>query len=390
MPIREHIRPALPITQDPLYHFFGYYDKCPWDATGRYHLALGTAFMTRPPTPEDIAVIGMLDLHNGNRWRPLAETTAWNWQQSTHLQWLGSAPDRLIIFNTHQRDHYAAVILDVHTGETRILSRPIYAVSPNGKQAVTLNFSRVARTRPGYGYVGVPDIWADDLAPAEDGIYLMDLDSGESDLIVSLAQISRFEPTPDMAGVEHWFNHLQFNPSGNRFLFLHRWRDSRGGGFRQTRLFTANPDGSDLALLEREGLVSHFDWRDDNHILAWSKHNGEDHFHLYRDQSDHVEVVGGDVLLQDGHCSYSPDRRWILNDTYPDRETSERTLMLYHPESNTRVDVGRFYAMPEITGEIRTDLHPRWNRDGTQVSFDSIHEGERQVYLVDVGEVVSG
>ncbi|NPV08782.1 MAG: hypothetical protein HPY83_12585 [Anaerolineae bacterium] len=387
MPILTSLRPAQRATQGPLYHFFGYYDKCPWDATGRYLLSLRVAFMHRPPTPEDIAVIGMVDLERDRAWRPLAETTAWNWQQGTHLQWLGSAPDRLIAFNTRQRDHYAACVLDVHSGESRLLPRPIYALSADGRQAVTLNFSRVARTRPGYGYVGVPDPWAGDRAPAEDGIYWMDLESGESRLIVSLRQISQIEPEPDMDGAEHWFNHLQFNPSGSRFLFLHRWRDPRGGPFRQTRLYTARPDGSDLVLLERSGLVSHFDWRDDDHILAWSRHRGEAHFHLYRDRSDQVEVVGADTLPQDGHCSYSPDRQWILNDTYPDRETRERTLMLYHPESNTRVDVGRFYAPPELDGEFRTDLHPRWSRDGTQVCFDSAHEGERQVYLMDVSDI---
>jgi hypothetical protein len=36
----------------------------------------------------------------------------------------------------------------------------------------------------------------------------------------------------------------------------------------------------------------------------------------------------------------------------------------------------------------RCDLHPRWNRDGTQVCFDSAHEGERQVYAIDVRDAV--
>ncbi|NPV06398.1 MAG: hypothetical protein HPY83_00370 [Anaerolineae bacterium] len=387
MPTVERACPVVRVTDGPFYHFFGYYDKCPWDAAGRNLLCMRVAFMHRPPGPEDMAIIGTVDLQDGNRWSPLAETTAWNWQQGTHLQWLGSAPDRLVIFNTRERDHYVAVILDVHTGERQVLPRPIYAVSADGRQAVTLNFSRVACTRPGYGYVGVPDAWAEDPAPAEDGIYHMDLATGASRLVISLAQMAQFQREASMEGAEHWFNHLQFNPSGTRFIFLHRWR---GPGIRgwHTRLFTASPDGSDIAFLGREHLVSHFDWRDDDHVLAWSRHNGEDHFHLYRDRSDEVEVVGRDVLLQDGHCSYSPDRRWLLDDTYPDPARSERTLILYHLESNTRFDVGHFYAAPDISGEIRCDLHPRWNRDGTQVCFDSIHEGERQVYCMDVSGVL--
>ncbi len=388
MPTAEHICPVTRLTEGPFYHFYGYYDKCPWDATGRYVLVMRVAFMNRPPTPEDIAVLGMVDTCQGNRWRPVAETVAWYWQQGTMLQWLGSAPDRFVIFNRRGEAGFGCTILDVQTGEQRHLPRPIYAVDSRGTQAVSLNFSRVHRHRPGYGYVGVPDQWADDLAPAADGIYHMDLQTGQSRLIVSIAQAVATEHEASMDGCSHWFNHLQFNPSGTRFLFLHRWAKP-GQPHRHTRMFTANPDGSDLLLLAREGMVSHFDWRDDDHILAWSRHNGENHYHLYADRSNHVEIVGGDVLDQDGHCSYSPDRHWILTDTYPDRVESKRTILLYHPATNTRINVGRFYSAPEITGEIRCDLHPRWNRDGTCVCFDSIHEGVRQMYLMDVSEIVN-
>ena len=155
-------------------------------------------------------------------------------------------------------------------------------------------------------------------------------------------------------------------------------------------MFTANADGSEIAYLGREGMVSHFDWRDDQHVLAWSQYQGENHYHLYADRSGEAKAIGTDVLDCDGHCSYSPDGRWILTDTYPDRERSERTLILYHPGTNTRVNVGRFYSRREIGGEIRCDLHPRWRHDGQQVCIDSIHEGERQMYAVDVSQLVAG
>ncbi|MHB0874807.1 MAG: TolB family protein [Anaerolineae bacterium] len=378
--------PVRRVTDGPRHHFFGYYDKCPWDARGRFLLALEVGFMDRPPRPDDVAVAGMLDLEHGNAWRPLAETTAWNWQQGTHLQWLGPEHDRRVIFNRREGDAYVATILDVTTGASRYLARPIYAVSSDGRQAMTLDFSRVHRNRPGYGYAGVPDRWADDPAPAADGIYHVDLGSGASRLVVSLAQVRQHEPEASMAGAIHWFNHLQLNPSGSRFIFLHRWRQPDSSS-RLTRLYTAAPDGSDLALLGREGLVSHFDWLDDEHVLAWSRHHGEDHFHVYTDRSDEVSVLGTDVLTEDGHCSYSPDRRWLLTDTYPSRSRSERTIVLYDLDTGTRHDIGSFYSMPEAGGEIRCDLHPRWSRDGKQICFDSTHEGQRQVYVADVAGV---
>jgi hypothetical protein len=387
MPIEQRPLPWERITQGPFFHFFGYYDKTPWDSSGRYLLGLRTAFMDRPPTPDDIAVIGMIDLDSDRLWHTLSETVAWCWQQGTMLQWLPTSAGQKIIFNSRADERYRATILDATTGERRLLAYPIYALSPTGHEAVTLNFSRVHRTRPGYGYRGVSDPWQDQAAPNEDGLYHVDLQTGDCRLTISLAQMAGFEPTRDMQGAVHWFNHLQFDPTGSRFIFLHRW--SQDEELWRTRLFTANPDGSEITLLSREGMVSHFDWRDENHILAWSRHEGEDHYHLYQDRSDHVEVVGPDVLLKDGHCSYSPDRRWILTDEYPDRIHSERTLILYHPQTDRRIDIGRFYSAPQITGEIRCDLHPRWNRTGTHVCLDSIHEGERQMYVINVSSIVN-
>lgn len=32
----------------------------------------------------------------------------------------------------------------------------------------------------------------------------------------------------------------------------------------------------------------------------------------------------------------------------------------------------------------RCDLHPRWRPDGKQIGFNSVREGSRQVYVMDV------
>ena len=55
---------ARAVTRGPRYHFFGYYDKHPWNASGRYMLGLETTFMDRPPTAEDGAIVGLIDRCN--------------------------------------------------------------------------------------------------------------------------------------------------------------------------------------------------------------------------------------------------------------------------------------------------------------------------------------
>ena len=381
--------PAHAITCGPKHHFFGYYDMLQWDASGQYMLGLETAFMDRPPHPDDPAVIGLIDTEDDYRWEPLAETYAWNWQQSSRLQWLASAPDREIIYNDRTKDGFAAVVLDVKNGLKRTLPRPVNIVSHDGSQALTLNFSRVHEHRPGYGYPGLDDPSVYEPTPADEGVFWMDMQTSESQLIVSFDDILALPPErADWAGASHWVNHLAITTDDQRCSLLHRW--TLPNGKRRTRLITANMDGSDLYLLNDYDMVSHFDWRDGSHILAYAGDaSGNWDFYVQTDQSEKMASLGEMMPDQDGHCSYSPDRRWVLNDTYPD-EQGLRTLMLYEVATDRRIDIGRSYSPSRDPDELRCDLHPRWNRDGTQVCFDSVHEGSRQIYLVDVGEIVSG
>ncbi|HBD39860.1 MAG TPA: hypothetical protein DC084_40470, partial [Cupriavidus sp.] len=131
-------------------------------------------------------------------------------------------------------------------------------------------------------------------------------------------------------------------------------------------------------------------WKDDTHIIVWGPHAGSIHYHLYEDRADgEVTVIGADVLTENGHMTFSrthPD--WLLSDTYPDAQTNERILFLYHVPSGVRHDIGSFYTSPTLKKENRCDLHPRWSRDGKRVCIDSIHDGNRQMYALDVAALV--
>ncbi len=368
--------------------FFGYYDKPPWDSSSRFLLGLNPSVSRKQPTGDDSATVGLIDLQSGSEWIPLATTYAWNWQQGSMLHWLPSQPERLVTYNTRVDSRHAAVIHDVTTGGTETLTRPIYALSPDGSNAISVNFSRIARTRPGYGYEGVDDPGLGELHPDDDGIWMTSMMTGESDLIITLAKAAALEPKPSMDDAVHWFNHLQFSPDGSRFLFLHRW--SKDGVSRRTRMLTAGLDGSDERIIADDEMTSHFDWRDRGTILAWATKSGlGDHYYLFDAITGEATTMGEDTLTADGHCSYSPDRKWILSDMYPD-DSGDRVLFLYNPKQQRRIDIGRLFSPPELTGPLRCDLHPRWSRDGRSVCIDSAHEGYRRIYIGDASDIVDG
>ena len=51
--------------------------------------------------------------------------------------------------------------------------------------------------------------------------------------------------------------------------------------------------------------------------------------------------------------------------------------------------LGSFHADPGLGKENRCDLHPRWSRDGRQVCIDSVHESQRQMYVIDVSSLTA-
>lgn len=388
--------PSRCITHGPGHHWFGYYDKFQFDPSGRYVLSARVDFEHRSPTADDVIQIGMVDLEDNDAWIALGESRAWNWQQGCMLQWLPGS-DSKILWNDRQGERFVCHILDVFTGERRTLPHPIYSVSPDGKWAVSTDFRRIQDVRPGYGYAGLADPHAEDLAPADSGITRVDLETGKSEQIISLQQIARLGEIPNAEpGIKHYFNHLLVNPDGTRFIALHRWRYPDGS--RLTRLITANPDGRDIRVVIPNGYASHFIWRDPQHILSQSRHwLGEDAWgnFLFEDKpgGGHVQQVGKGVLDPGGHLSYLPGGKWILNDTYPKSMHPQgprvQTPHLYHVETGQRIDLGHFPVGDAYRGEWRVDTHPRLSRDGKWVCIDA-PDGDRgrQLHLIDIRGLV--
>ncbi|MCC6342895.1 MAG: hypothetical protein IT166_11890 [Bryobacterales bacterium] len=385
---RERLPPVRAITRGPKFHWFGYYDKLQFDPTSRYALGMEVDFEHRSPRPGDEIRLGVIDLRDGDRWREIARTKAWCWQQGCMLQWLPGSADK-VIYNDREDGQYVSRILDVHTGKSRTLPGPIYALSPDARWAVATSFSRLADTRPGYGYAGVADKYKDVLAPEQEGIWWMDLETGRRKLILSYAQVAAIPyRIGDWTGYKHRINHLLVSPDGSRFIFLHRRTADSHPEYGNTRMFTARPDGTDLYVVDPYGDTSHFRWRDPKHIMAWARHpsHGEK-FYLFEDKTERVQVMAPEVMTVNGHNTYLPGNRWVLNDTYPGRDRLQHPY-LFDTTTGRKTPLGHFLSPKEYTGEWRCDNHPRYSPDGRLVTIDSPHQGGRQIYLIDISGIV--
>ncbi|MGB7392842.1 MAG: hypothetical protein WA913_00475 [Pricia sp.] len=397
---------AKKITGGPEQHWFGYYDKWQIDTTGRYALGNQVPLYFRSPTLEDSLQIGLIDLEDNNAWKPIGQSSAWGWQQGCMLQWLPASSEE-VIWNARLEESFVSIIQNIKTGRRRILPKPIYTLSPDGRTGFGVDFARLQFFRPGYGYASA-DTSVPVKAPEDTGIYRLDLDSGESQLIVSYADLAKLDrPLGSVADNYHWINHLLVNPSGTRMIFLNRsrpyptpeeYRKATGkaldgpDALYTTRAITVNTDGNDLYALNDSGQFSHFIWKGDDALCAWARPEDNDQaaFYVFEDQSKQYQIVGEESMTRNGHNTYVPNtnNEWILNDTYPG-EQREQELYLFHVPSGRKVLLGRFREPKKFTGEWRCDLHPRCNQQGTKVYFDSTHEGgKRQMYEVDIENIV--
>lgn len=362
--------------------FFGYYDKSPWSSD----MSKFICHRLNKRHRQEVEII-VCD-RDQQTVTALATSKTWSSQQGSMVQWLPNCSNQKIAFNDLVDSKLATRIISVNSKKETTIPFPIQTLHPNGQEALTLNYKRLDRLRPEYGYAVNASNFRSDFSFSEDGIWQVDLESGKGKLILSLQTLIEHQPHAEMADAEHKVNHIMYSPQGNKFVFMHRWLNSRG---KFSRLYVAECDGSHLKLLLDEGMISHYSWDDERYLLAWARTKvAGDRYYAIDVTTGKWQVIGKDILdvYGDGHPSFSPNRRWIITDTYPDRARQQH-LLLYDRTTQQTLELGRFLAPLEYKTAQRCDLHPRWSPDGNMISIDATYERKRYSYFVDITAIVN-
>lgn len=154
-------------------------------------------------------------------------------------------------------------------------------------------------------------------------------------------------------------------------------------------MYSSDPEGKDIRLVDGSGYTSHFIWRDPQHLLLWTRHQDQPGFFLFKDDGSGQAVIEGEgIMTRNGHNTYLPGNEWILNDTYPD-ENRLQHVYLYHIATKRRIPIGDFYLDPSYTGEWRCDTQPRSSPDGTKVVIDCpVGKQGRQLVMMDISQLI--
>lgn len=360
--------------------FFGYYDKSPMSISGMMLCHLSYRSTSEKPDP---AVPITVALFEGAEHKLCftVQTTAYNWQQGARLHWLN---DELFIFNDYdqQLKRYIARVFSVkQKHEIKRFDFPIQDSCGN-HYFLSLNYRRLVTLCPDYGYRNLPPLAYQALKDnATDGIWRIEYGSGQSRLLYLLDQIIQIERQEGFGNVLHTVNHIMISPSGKRFIFVHRYYK---GNRKFDRLILANADGSGLKVLSAFGMVSHYSWINDTTLLGYLRGpGGKDAYWLIDVETIKFTHVADGVLDKygDGHPHVYGD--WFITDTYPDRARMQHLLLCNWKTGEVR-HLGEFYHGFVYCGESRCDLHPRFSPCGKKIFFDSVFEGKRRLYIMDL------
>jgi len=318
------------------------------------------------------------------------------------FHWLPNEKDTFV-FNDVRDGRFVAVIMNWRTKVERIVPHPVAAVSRDGRWAISINYARLYLTRPDYGYAGDgQDAREKTTWPSDDGLWLVDLATGEAKLILSVAQGRDLMPketaVPGKPGNPlAYYCHTVFNPSASRVFFLARtvdWYEKETHKIPQwlTTSFTVKTDGTDLRRCFADDTAggSHFNWLDDKTMVVtiWpTGKTGEKyarHMKFTVGEEEKGRPMAPGLLDWDGHCVWSPDGRWMSTEGYYDNDYNRQWALMRASDEAVK-HVGSFFV-PEKYRPVywRCDLHARWRPDGRQLAFNSGHEGTRQVCVMDV------
>ncbi len=379
------------VTFGPKHHFFGYIGQCrtiPWNASGRYILGLEITTIDRMPQPEEAAVIFLVDTQRENQLIRVEKTHAWNPQQGTMFYWNPQAPETQFFFNDRdlKSGQVFTVLYDLEkrkrVREYRYDDTPIGngGVSPEAGAFLGLNYGRLARLRRVTGYPGTEDWSQRSNAPEDDGIFMVDIKTGEKKLLVSYKQLADHlhQRVPQVNDSALFINHTLWNRNGDRVYFFARggWKQP---GPRINSPFSIHSDGTGLTLHETH-IGGHPEWAED-HLLIGRK--GDNQILYDVDRQRIVGELGTPEIFPEpeGDISLSPNGLWFANGY----KKGNKNYYVIYRRTDGIFGVSEGLDKGSYRGDIRIDPAPRWNRTNDAILVPGIADDQtRQLFVIRV------
>lgn len=427
-PRYEEYNPQVPVwcvtpSMDRTIHRF--FDTTPFSPSGRYLGLTRLPYEDRLPKCGDMAEIVVVDLETGEE-KVIANTYGWDSQLGAQVQW--GATDNELLFNDLDLDIWEpfGVVINIFSNQKRLLKGTVYMVSNDGKYAISPCLKRIGVTQPGYGVV-VPTehIPKNTGESAEDGIYITEIESGKSRLLISIKEICEKAkpriPLEERTGGDFYCFHVKWNHDSSQIMLVLRWIPIDKQQKMRSWLIVVGSDGENARV-----LIPATVWDNGGHHPNW--YPAEDMIlmnlrlptksfkkYYYRflpnrmrnfftrvfswrdDGMRFVQIKNGQIttlipkIIGSGHPSLHVNLEEILTDAYPNDTISygdgTTPIRLINVKTFEDKHLIRINTSPRFRGnrnELRVDPHPSWDRKFRYIAFNALVEGTRRVMVADM------
>ena len=405
---------STPLNND---HSVGYHDIKPFNKSNQNLIALHRYPLNNSAYQnENVDIeICLWDFIN-SKIEKIDVTDTWSWEQGSRLQWIS---ENELIYNKRVDGKLVSCVHDINAKTKKVIQNSVYSVNKN-KQFLHINYSRLWKLWKSYGYYMPTDTTEYIKQPEDDGIFICDLNN-KKELLLSIKNAVKLCELENIT--KHFFLWgPTFNPEGNKFVSLLRFFNDTGALISYF-IVTNIKDGKSQVLARER--VTHFEWINNEKLVVWCRNLNSNLQKLRSNNfiekkiisnikkilnlttlslrakilSTHYHVVdlkmpnklvklGGSLLTEDGHPQVSPNGKYLITDTYANKNGYQK-LLLYDLLKNQIYTLGEFKLSDNlINNKVKYDLHPRWSNCGNLLSIDSSHEGSRQSYILDIEKLI--
>ncbi len=376
------------VTSGTKHHFFGYIGQCqtiPWNASNRYILCLEIDWIDRMPKPDEAATICVIDTQN--QIIALDKTYGWNPQQGTMFYWHPKHAETQFFFN--DRDSKSGKVFTVlydlktkkrlreyHFADTHIGNG---GVSANGTFFMGLNYGRLARLRLVTGYPEAWDWSKEEIAPANDGVFKVDIQSGKRKLLVSYQDLHQLllKQNPKLEHTGLFINHTLLNRQGTRLYFFARAGWSGKDGDKINIPCSIHTDGTNLILHQRH-IGGHPEW-DLGNVMIGRKDKDQIRYDV--DKKKVIGKIGSPKLFPkpEGDISLSPNGQMFVNGY----KRGDKNYYAVYRKTDGAFGRSKGLHKGFYSGDIRIDPAPRWNRTNDAILVPDLSNNKtRQIFLI--------
>lgn len=363
--------------------FFGYYDRSPWNEHNSKLLFLATNAEDYRDV-SSVANVGYVDIASGELVN-FYETSSWNFQQGAQQQWLND--DRVFV---NDRLNDVPICRVVGTDGVILAEYPFHGGMLHRQSGLvcSYDFDTLYSREIDYGYYGLRQN-----TNLESLVRIFSIENGGLLYQLSLTDILEIHPNRDEILKRHvWVQHVKFNPSGNRVLFMLRSRSDDGSDWN-TRV------NSDLLIWDFSdnkltlGISSdvwskganHPIWKDDDTVMLNLFVSDERRIRTVELNTNNGKIkVLVSKVVGTGHPTSMDEQEVVLTDSYFFKQVQR--LHILCPDKCRRWDLARYRFNTNYKGSLRCDLHPRWNGVINNICFDSTMNGKRCLYVMDLNE----